>query len=177
MTGKRLIIAMAWFLLATGAAAAPAPDARMPTPEQGYIDIVNQARRDFAATKSIDARTGVRLGLQINVHEFMGLTHAAQDWVGTYMGSAKAEDGSRSIVITIAPGITIATWDSPYVDFPYQTMVKPLTPLARVLDALTIGQPVTFSADLIGEVVSNDDDMVMRPRIIAVITKLSRLDD
>jgi hypothetical protein len=56
-------------------------------------------------------------------------------------------------------------------------MVKPLTPLARVLDALTIGQPVTFSADLIGEVVSNDDDMVMRPRIIAVITKLSRLDD
>jgi hypothetical protein len=117
------------------------------------------------------------MGLQISIHEFMGLTHQAEGWVGTFMGGNKAEDGSRSIRIEIAPAVAISTWDSPYGDASYDTMVAPSTPVARVVDSLTIGQPVIFSADLLGSVIGDDEEMVMHPRIIAVITRLTSIDD
>jgi choice-of-anchor A domain-containing protein len=150
--------------------------AQKPDPERDGIAIIDASRAEFAASRSVDARAGVRIGLQIKIHRFLGLTHNARGWTGIYKGSRKSEDGSRSIAIEIAPGIVIATWDSRFVDAPYHTMVKPFAAMARVLDGLTIGQPVIFSADLLGSVIASDDDMVMRPRIIARITALKSVD-
>ena len=150
-----------------------------PTPERerSYIAIVDKARRDYAGAKSVDGRASARIGLQIAVHQFMGLTHNAEDWIGIYQGSTTMESGTRSLAIQIAPDVTVATWDKLYFDQQYETMVKPFQPLARVLDGLTIGDPVIFSANLLGSAVSTDEEMVLRPRIIAKFTKLKKLED
>ncbi len=169
---RGLIPATLCLCLAFGAASG-APS--QPEPERDYIAMVDQARAEFAASRSVDARSAVRIAFQISLHRFMGLTHEAQDWTGFYQGGGAAQDGSRSIAIEIAPGIVIATWDSRFVDAPYGTMAPPSSLMARVLDGLTIGQPVVFSANLLGSVVGPDDDMVMRPRIVAKITRLAPL--
>ncbi len=161
---------------AAGAASPPAT-AKIPPAEQDYIAMVDTARRAFAASRSVDARAELRMGLQISTHAFMGLTHTAQGWAGTFLGSTKADDGSRSILIELAPGIAISTLDSRYADAPYATMVARDTAMARAVDRLTIGQPVVFSADLLGSVIGDDENMVMHPRIIAVITRLTGMGD
>jgi hypothetical protein len=45
-----------------------------------------------------------------------------------------------------------------------------------VIDGLSIGDEVVFSADLIGAVISSDDDMVARPQVIARFIKLQKID-
>jgi len=174
-------------LFATTAAAqpntAPSPQiaaiaqAVLPHQEQDYLAIIDKARQQFAAGKSADARRNARLGLQIKVHEFMGLTHSAEDWIGIYKDNKRAENGDRSIEIEIAPGVILTTWDNSYVDANYRTMVRPRSSLARTLDGLSIGDAVRFSADLIGEVISTDDAMVLQPRIVASFSKLQKLSD
>ena len=49
--------------------------------------------------------------------------------------------------------------------------------MARVLDSLSIGDAVRFNADLLGAVISSDDQMVLQPRVIAAFSKISRLSD
>jgi hypothetical protein len=154
-----------------------AKSAPIPDREREYAALIEKARADYRAARTDDSRSGTRVSLQINVHRFMGLTHNAQDWVGIYKGGKRLDDGARSIEIEITPGVTVATWDTAVFDQPYQTMVKSYAPLSSVLDKLTIGQPVIFSADLLGNAVGSDEDMVMHPRVIAKFTKLAKRDD
>jgi hypothetical protein len=148
----------------------------MPQREQDFIAIFDKARRQYGLAKSVVARQGARIGMQIDLHEFLGLTHRAQDWVGTFRQSEASADGNRSIEIEIAPGVLISTWTSDYQEARFQTMIRPFSPLAPLAKELRIGEPVKFSADLIGSVISTDDDMVLRPRIIAQFDRLETLD-
>ena len=114
--------------------------------------------------------------MQVSVHRFMGLAHSAQDWVGIYKGGKTLNDGSRTVAIEIAQNVTVRSWDSPFLDQSYGTLVRPYSPLAEILDNLVIGDPVAFSADLLGSVVSSDDDMVQNPRLIAKFKAIRKLD-
>jgi hypothetical protein len=151
-------------------------EAPTPSREQAYIAIVDKARHDYLTAKSAEGRVGARTSLQITVHQFMGLTHEAQDWVGIYQGSQVLSNGNRSFGIWVAPDVLIATWESPAFDSQYDTMIKPYEPIAHVLDGLYIGDAVMFSANLLGNAISSDEEMVLHPRIIAKFTKLKKLD-
>jgi hypothetical protein len=152
------------------------PEPTLPDREAQFIAIVEKARTEFTASRSNDARTTVRLGQQITLHEFVGTNRTVTDWVGTFKGSKIAQNGYRSVLIEIGPGITVATWDTPYADGRFETMVKPFAPMAQVLSDLEIGQNVVFNAELIGMVLGNDNDMVMHPRVLAKISKLVGLE-
>jgi len=160
----------------TGRGLAAFSDSAQPERERAYIGLVDKARRQYAAAKSNDARKNARIGLQIDVHEFMGLAHHAENWIGIYEGSKRTPEGDRSIQIDIAPGVAVSTWDSAFADGQHRTLVRPYTQLARVLDGLVIGDTVSFSANLIGNVIGSDDDMVQRPRIIANFTQLKKIE-
>lgn len=147
----------------------------MPEREENFIAIFDKARSQYALAKSVAARQGARIGLQIDLHEFLGLTHRAQDWVGIFRQSTTSESGNRSIEIEVAPGVLVSTWTSDYEEARFQTMIRPFSPLAPALKDLQIGDPVKFSADLIGSVVSTDDDMVLRPRIVAQFDRLEKV--
>jgi hypothetical protein len=184
---KLLLIAALFFASTANAQTKPPPkpgpevilgSAKAPLPlrEAEYIGIIQSTRRQYAAARSIDARRGTRMAMQSAVHNFMGLSHSAQDWVGVFKDSKKNPTGSQSIEIEIAPGVTVATWDNPASDGTYYTMIKPFSTLGKVIDSLSIGDEVVFSADLIGAVISSDDDMVARPQVIARFSKLQKID-
>jgi hypothetical protein len=149
----------------TAKAAAPQPAA--PQDEKDYMAIIEAAREEYSAAKSIDGRKNARISLQISIHRFMGLAHSAHDWVGVYKGGKRLDSGDRSVQVEIAPGVSIVTWDNRFFDTQTGTLIKTYSAMGHILDNLAIGDTVVFSADLIGAVVTNDDDMIRRPQIVA----------
>jgi hypothetical protein len=152
-------------------ASAPA-SAPIPQQEKDFIAIFGAARRQFAAARSTAGRQDARTALQIKLHQFLGLSHNAQNWIGIFKQSQTGDDGNLSIDVEIAPGVVITTLLNRFDDARFRTMIRPYGPLAALANTLSVGQQVTFDADLIGNVVSNDDDMVLTPRIIARFNKL-----
>ncbi len=136
--------------------------------------IIEAAREEYGAAKSIDGRKNARMTLQIAIHRFMGLTHAAHNWVGVYKGGKRLDSGDRSVQVEIAPGVSIVTWDNRFFDMETGTLIKPYSAIGHILDGLAIGDTVVFSADLIGAVVTNDDDMIRRPQIVGRFTALKK---
>lgn len=153
-----------------GSAKAP-----LPPREADYIRIIQDARRQYLGARSNDARRNARMAMQSAVHNFMGLSHGAQNWVGIFKDSHKTPAGTQSVAIEISPGVTIATWENPATDETYRTMFQQSSPMGKLVSALAIGDEVVFSADLLGAVVSSDEEMVLRPRVIAHFTRLEKI--
>jgi hypothetical protein len=160
----------------------PAPDAvigsakaPLPPREADYIRIVEDARRQYLGARSIDGRKNARLTLQSAVHNFMGLAHNAEDWVGVFKDTKKNPLGTQSVKIEISPGVTIATWDNPASDATYYTLFQQTSPMGKLVSSLSIGDEVVFSASLIGAVISSDEDMVLRPQVIGKFSKLEKI--
>src|ERR1700742_802206 len=69
-------------------AAAPGPtdaiigSAKAPLPprEAEYIGIVQNARKQYTTARSVDGRKNARVAMQSAVHNFMGLSHNAENW-------------------------------------------------------------------------------------------------
>jgi hypothetical protein len=151
-------------------------NAPLPQREIDYIRLIEKARKKYGASKSVDARKYIRVDLQIAVHNFMGLSHTAQDWVGVYKGSTRTQEGTLSFELEIAPGVTVTTWENTDSDKSYDTLIKSFSPIGKIIDTLAIGDTVTFSANLLGSVITNDDDMVLHPQVVARFTSLMKLE-
>lgn len=153
--------------------------ARAPLPprESDFIAIFQNSRRQYNAARSVDGRRNTRMAMQSAIHNFMGLSHTAEDWVGVFKDSKKNPLGSQSLEIEIAPGVTMSTSDNPAADGTYSTMIKQYSALGKTVDSFAIGDEVTFSADVIGSVISGDDDMVLHPQLIAKFKKLQKIDN
>ncbi len=154
-----------------GSAKAP-----LPRRESDLIAILQNARRQYLAARSVDARKNSRMAMQSTVHNFMGLSHSAEDWVGVFKNSKKNPLGSMSVEIEIAPGATVATSDNPAADGSYNTLIKQYSAMGKLIDGLKIGDEVAFSAEVIGAVISSDDDMVLHPQLIAKFSALKKID-
>ncbi len=138
-----------------------------PKNEQRFIEIIQNAQKEFTADKSDDARKNTRIALQIAIQQFLSLTRDATDWVGTFKNRDKTDEGDLTAEIQIAPGVTITTFSTRYLDDASETLLRQNSALYNTVKDLTIGQPVTFSASLLGATISSDADMVMYPHIIA----------
>ncbi len=150
-------------------------NAPLPQRETDYIRLVEKARKQYAAAKSVDARKYARVDMQIAMHSYMGLSHNAKEWVGVFKASTKTQEGTMSLAIEIAPGVTIATWENSERDKTYNTLIRPFSPIAKVIDSLSIGDAVVFSGSLLGAVITNDDDMVLRPQVVAQFDTVMKL--
>lgn len=162
--------------------AAPAPQAvigsakaPLPPREADYIRIVDDARRQFLSARSNDARKGARMAMQSAVHNFMGLSHNAENWVGVFKNTKKNPLGTQSVEIEISPGVTVSTWDNPASDATYFTLIQQTAPMGQLVSSLSIGDEVVFSANLLGAVVSSDEEMVLRPVVIGKFSKLEKI--
>jgi hypothetical protein len=153
------------------------PGIPIPDREREYVGIIDKARKAFQSAKSVDGRRGARAALQIDAHNFMGLSHDAKDWVGIFKESNFLPDGKRSLRIEISPNVTIETWDNEFDDRAYETLIKPFMPIGKLIGDLSVGQPVSFSANLIGAVISSDEDMVLQPRVIAKFSDFKVLNE
>ncbi len=153
------------------------PGIPIPDREREYVGIIDKARKAFQSAKSVDGRKAARAAMQIDAHEFMGFSHDAKDWVGIFKESKFLPDGKRSLTIEISPNVTIETGDNEFDDRAYETLIKPFMPIGKLIGDLSVGQPVSFSANLIGAVISSDEDMVLQPRVIAKFSDFKVLEE
>jgi len=153
------------------------PGIDAPERERDYVTLVEKARKAYTTAKSVDGRRAARQAFQIDSHNFMGLMHTAKDWVGVFKKSVVINTGRRSLEIEIAPGLTLQTSDNAFDDRAYDNMIKPFAPMAATVAELSIGQPVRFSADILGAVLSNDDDMVLQPRLMVRFSDFKVIDE
>ena len=149
---------------------------QMPERESQLIEIFAKARKQYdsghAGVKSKD----VRVGLQIQVIEFMEAGQDTKDWVGTVKTRGTSPEGDAWITIEIADGITVSTWQTHFFDQNQGTLIPNYSPLFERAHSLRIGQSVVFSGKIIESVTSNDEEMIVRPQLIARFTALKATD-
>jgi hypothetical protein len=162
---------------AGGPASAPVDlESAMPQSERDYIKVLQDARSRFESVHTAEARKDARVAMQVRLHELLGLNHEARDWTGRIRDVRTLADQQKAIEIEIEPEITVSTWQSPFFDGQYATLIGPRSPLYKKLEGAGVGAPVKFSAILIGGRVSSDEEMVERPQVIAKFTAIERLD-
>jgi hypothetical protein len=147
-----------------------------PPREAEYVTLIETARQEYSAARGADGRRDARVNLQIKTHEFMGLTHEARGWFGAVLESGITVEGRRSLKVEIAPGVTVATVINNFTGDPYRTLIAPNSPISATIGGLAIGQTVIFDADLIGQVLGTDDDMILQPQLLARFTALRKMD-
>src|ERR1700722_6980084 len=92
------------------------------------------------------------------------------NWVGTIDGVGANSDGDAWIVIAIAPGLTVQTWNNSLLDIRQHTLIRRDSPLYNALKDFKSGQKVAFTATLIGLGDVKEKDKVTEPDMIASFT-------
>ncbi len=145
--------------------------ANMPSREHDLLGILEDAQKQFAASRSGSAQDA-RVAMQIHVISFMRQSQAAQDWVGTVKSRGITPDGNAWISIAIGSGATVSTWQNERDDLNWATIFRPPSPLFAAAKAAQIGQQVRFSGTILKSVLASDDEMVDRPQFIARFSAL-----
>ncbi len=150
----------------------PQSASAMPARETELLGFFAQARKELAAARSDDAREAARIGLQIKIAAFMRQSQLAENWQGTVLNNGRTPEGDYWITIEIEPGATIFTPRNRQADREGLMLIKPWSPLAPVVKALQIGQPVTFTAKVFGLEVTDDRDTITHPQFYGQFTAL-----
>jgi hypothetical protein len=145
-----------------------------PERERTLIAMIEHARIAFDAAKTAEAKQDVRLSLQIQMHDFMALTHDADHWIGVFKNSEATGEGDRTVEIEIAPGVLLKTMETRFADGDYETLIRPHAPLKSLVGDLKIGEAVVFTASMIGTAVGDDDQMVRHPTIVTKFLDIRR---
>jgi hypothetical protein len=145
------------------------PDSSIPLPERErqLITVLREEQKRYRSVRDAPQQADVRMALEVRVADFMDVSQEATDWIGIVRGTHSTPEGDAWVVIEIAPGVTISTWTNRFVDRDDLTLIRNFSPLHRELNELKVDQPVQFSATMIMYDISSDEDMVLRPHIIA----------
>ncbi|HXM85534.1 MAG TPA: hypothetical protein VN899_06985 [Stellaceae bacterium] len=92
------------------------------------------------------------------------------NWTGTVDSMGANSDGDAWIVIAIAPGLTVQTWNNALLDIREHTLIHRDSPLYNTLKDFKPGQKVAFTATLIGLGDVKEKDKVTEPDMIASFT-------
>ena len=94
------------------------------------------------------------------------------NWTGTVDSMGTNSDGDAWIVIAIAPGLTVQTWNNALLDIREHTLIHRDSPLYNTLKDFKPGQKVAFTATLIGLGDVKEKDKVTEPDMIANFTSV-----
>lgn len=146
--------------------------ANMPQREKELIDILLSARKTYQTSHSATPAKDARMEMQIRVISYMRQSQVATDWIGTVKSRGITPDGNAWVVIEIADGITVATWQNERDDSDSGTMFRPHSKLFAPAQSAKIASPIIFSGTILKSVLANDEEMVMHPQFIARFTSL-----
>jgi hypothetical protein len=165
------VVLLALGVVPSQAVAEDAPDSgpggALPQRERDLISILMDARKEYQAAKTPNPAQDARMDMQLHVIGFMRQSQIADAWMGTVKSRGLTADGNAWIVIEIADGITVATWQSQGDDIQSGTLIRPRAPLFATLQQAKLGSTVIFDATILKSVLATDDDMVLRPQFIA----------
>ncbi|MDB5397467.1 MAG: hypothetical protein JWM91_4973 [Rhodospirillales bacterium] len=146
--------------------------ANMPQRERDLLDILLDARKQYASSHSTTPAPDARVAMQIRVISFMRQSQLATDWIGTVKSRGITPEGNAWITIEIADGITISTWTTTRDDGDSATLFRLHAKLYAPAQAAKIASPVIFSGTILKSVLADDNEMVLRPRFIARFSSL-----
>ena len=187
MTRRRLLAAALALPLAWPAPvslAAHAPDqpsdkiaaALMPKRELDLIAIYADARKQFAAARTVDERAGVRTAMQIRVENLLQESVQITGWTGVILAAGKTREGDAWVKIAIAPDFTVMTSQTLADDPHYVTLIKGSSELAKTVITIGFNQPVRFNGTIVRILLDRDEVMVEQPTYVARITELKEIE-
>jgi len=138
-----------------------------PQRERDLIAILMDARKEYQTAKTPNPAQDARMDMQLRVIGFMRQSQIADKWVGTVKSRGLTPEGNAWIVIEIADGMTVTTWQSQRDDVESGTLVREHAPLFATFQQAKLGSTVIFDATILKSVLASDDDMVLRPQFIA----------
>lgn len=147
--------------------------AAMPARQRELIDVLMTARKQYLKNRSAARTADVRIDMQLKVIDFMQKGQDFENWRGTVKTRGTTPEGDAWITIDIADGISITTWQKRGDDYIDLTLIRKFTAMHKTIDDAKIGQPVVFSGHVVSALLSSDEEMVMRPQLVARLTSLT----
>jgi len=142
---------LAWVVSTKLAATAPAPDTitYIPQDERAFIAAIEKARADYKAAANEMAAGGFRVTRGRAICAALPADRmAASNWIGKVKTLTSNRDGNGVIEIALADGITVGTYNNSLSDFATHTLIRTTSPLFAAASSRSVGEVVTFSADL-----------------------------
>jgi hypothetical protein len=122
---------------------APAPPTR-PADEQQFIRAVQESRTAFQQAANEMAQGGTRaLRRERICQDLTGLE--VSGWVSQINKLGSNSDGKGVLEVSLADGVTLATWNNDLSDISDNTLINPASPLFQSLAQMKVGDQVTFS--------------------------------
>ena len=120
----------------------------MPPDERAFIAVVQKARADYKAAPNEMAAGGFRVTRSRAICAALSERMAARNWIGKVKALTSNGDGKGVIEIDLADGVTVGTYNNRVSDFATHTLIDPDAPLFAAASNRSVGDVVTFSADL-----------------------------
>lgn len=143
------------------------PGYQEPDRQRELIEILNKGRLDYDGARTVARKAEARVAMQIRLTEFMQKDQEARGWIALVKEIGTTAEGDASLSIAIAPNIILSTFWTRARDQTDLTLIREYSPIFETLKTLKIGDAVKIDARMLVFDVSNDDDMVHRPFIIA----------
>jgi hypothetical protein len=148
----------------------------MPDRERELIAIFGDAARRYEAARTALQRSDIRISTELRISRYMAASQDAPDWVGVFKGARSTPEGDLWLSIEIAPNVTLTTHQNRFADETEQTLIHRFSPMWPVLDQLLVGEVVTFHAFMLSLDVADNDEMMLRPRLIARFSAIKQIE-
>jgi hypothetical protein len=116
----------------------------IPPQEENFIKIISQAQADAKNADNDMQRGGIKARRDKSVCALM-TNKAVKNWVGKVNKVGANSDGKGVLVITLAKGITLKTWNNDFSDSTSKTLIDPNSKLFQNASMLKKGDSITFS--------------------------------
>jgi hypothetical protein len=124
------------------------PAVSLPASQQGFVDIVEASRRAYNAAANDMAKGSTRPTRARGLCDSLSGT-AVNNWIGTITTLSTNSDGDGVLAVSIAKDITFKTWNNSFSDMSDNTILNHTSSIYRKASALSVGQKVRFSGNLI----------------------------
>ncbi|MFA6058607.1 MAG: hypothetical protein WC756_10450 [Taibaiella sp.] len=130
-----------------------------------YVSLYAQAENELKKSTVWKARDAAIKNIQPSVTSI-------SDWVGVIEEMGTTSDGDAYISIRISDRVVIKTWNNTFSDFRNKTLISHSSPLYNTLAELNKGDPVKFSATLLGYANLTEAGKVENPECLAKFSSI-----
>jgi len=116
----------------------------VPPQEENFIKVISQAQADAKNADNDMQRGGIKVKRDKSICALM-TNKAVKNWVGKVNKVGANSDGKGVLVITLAKGITLKTWNNDFSDSTSKTLIDPNSKLFQNASMLKKGDSITFS--------------------------------
>lgn len=131
-------------LIGSCISAVQAAPVSIPPQEENFIKIISQAQADAKNADNDMQKGGIKVRRDKSICALMP-NKAVKNWVGKVNKVGANSDGKGVLVVTLAKGVTLKTWNNDFSDMSAKTLIDPNSKLFQNASMLKKGDSITFS--------------------------------